>query len=169
MKTFRFQCERCGYCCRNLVSDINGGKGTLFLLPTETKLFPQELIRPLFGSGVKGRSRPRPIKVFAYQITTSVCPHIKPDNTCAIYLKRPMMCRAFPLEGRGIIVINRHCRVIQKAIAENEIVDKMDAPEEQKANKFLSNYVLKNLDGLLWYFDLNTQKWKVFPSDKICF
>jgi len=167
MKTLRFQCELCGYCCRNLLADINGGKGTLFLLPNERKLFSQALIRPLFGSGTKGRSRPRPANIFAYQINVNVCPYIKRDNTCAIYPKRPMMCRAFPFEGIGITVISRHCPTIKKTIREHEIVDQIDAPEEMQANKFLAHYVSQNLGGLLWHFDLDTQKWKIFPSEKI--
>jgi len=124
-------------------------------------------MRPLFGSGIKGRSRPRPAKIFAYQINTNICPHIKPDNTCVIYPKRPMICRSFPFEGIGITVISRHCQTIKKMIKEYEMVDRVNAPEEMQANKFLADYVSQYVSGRVWVYDLSTQKWKIFQGDKI--
>jgi Fe-S-cluster containining protein len=150
-----------------LLVDINGGKGSLFLLPSETKLFPEELIRPLYGSGIKGRSRPRPADIWAYQINTNTCPYIQSDNSCAIYSKRPMICRAFPVEGIGIIILQRHCKVIYNTVKENEIIDKLEAPQEKEANAYLAHYTWQHVKGLVWYFDLTNEKWKNFPADKI--
>jgi len=167
-KLLRFKCGRCGYCCRHLLVDIEGGKGTIFLLPSETKLFPKELIKPLFGTGLKGRSRPRPAQFWSYQLNTNVCPHIKPDNNCAIYAKRPLICRAYPFEGGfGVIILHRECSTIAETIKEGEIVETIVAPEEKQANDILVNYVRQHAGSPLWHFDLKTQKWRIFPADKI--
>jgi len=166
-KTLRFHCERCGFCCRHLLVDIDGGKGTLFLLPSETKLFPKDLIKPFFGSGTKGRSRPRPATIFAYQIATNVCPHIKPDNQCAIYENRPLMCQSYPFEGMGIVLIHRECPTIAKSVKEGEIIENIIAPEEKKANTLLARYTWKHVGSPMWYFDLKNQKWKILPTNKI--
>lgn len=167
MDTLQFRCQKCGHCCRNLNADIDDGKGSLFLLPEERKLFPPDLIRPLYAVGRKGRSRPRPTKIISYQINTYICPHIKPDNSCAIYAQRPMMCRSFPLEGKGIVVLTRSCKFIEKTLPEGEIVKNLIAPREEDANHILSTWIFQMLEKPLWYFDLNTQKFHLFQGDKI--
>lgn len=166
-KTLRFQCQRCGFCCRHLLVDINGGKCTIFLLPSETKLFPKDLIKPLYGSNTKGRSRPRPATIIAYQLSTNVCPHIKQDNQCAIYKDRPLICQAYPLDGIGIMILHRECPRIAKFVKEGEIIETVIAPEERKANTLLARYTWKHIGNPVWYFDLKTQKWRTLPRDKI--
>lgn len=164
MDTLTLECDRCGYCCRNLDDAIGDGKGSLFLFPEERRLFSHELIRPLFAVGRKGRSRPRPAKVIAYQINTTVCPYIGEDNSCAIYDRRPIACRAFPLEGKGILLLSRRCRFVERTLAADEAVNRVLAPRENAANKKLADRLFSILDEPLWFFDLNTQRFLPFPA-----
>jgi len=94
-----FKCYRCGYCCRNLVTESPYGLVGMFLMPGERRLFPKTNIRPYLAVGMNG-----PDKNIAYQYAEMVCPHITEDNRCKIYDQRPMTCRAYPLieDARGI-------------------------------------------------------------------
>jgi Fe-S-cluster containining protein len=88
-----FQCTRCGICCQNLV--IKCGSRYyfgLFLLPEEKDLFPVDVVAPYWGTRKNGK-----FEVRIFQLNTKKCPHQTAQNTCGIYERRPLICRAHPL------------------------------------------------------------------------
>lgn len=163
----KFQCLKCGYCCRHLLNEVDFGLAGLFLLPEETKLFPKDKIFPLYGFGIKGRSRPRPIEIGMYQYAEMTCIHLTQDNLCKIYDKRPLICRAFPLEVSPFGgCAHRECTAIKGMLREWEFVrveELFDDPEIQAniaINERLLQMARKYFPKVLWAFDLKTKKWK---------
>jgi Fe-S-cluster containining protein len=112
MKTINFVCINCGDCCRNLLerTPMFGTRG-LYLQKNETHLFPAEHLKPMYALS-KGKSRPRPGEIFAYQLYLNNCPHLQ-DNKCSIYSTRPMICRSFPFEA---MAASRKCPSISSMI-----------------------------------------------------
>lgn len=90
----RFECNRCGTCCSHLLSNQGGLHYGMYLSPKEAELFPQEVISPLFRYGET---------IIAHQVTVNRCPHLNVDNGCAIYEKRPLLCRAFSLMNNDLL------------------------------------------------------------------
>ena len=171
----KFTCLQCGYCCRNLIQKhpyLPGVKGGLFLIPKETKLFPREHIYPNKGWGLKGRARPRPLVIYAYQLDMNRCPHLR-GNLCEIYENRPLACRGYPLEGLepiGKIILDPDCRFIKQHLDKGEIIRQIEAPEELAANGTLRLYLagaLANSEEPSWTFDLTTKKWKRVEYEKL--
>ena len=95
-----FECTRCGTCCIQHVGKMAGHVHGLMILPDERKLFPEEIISPMFRYTMK--YKPDPGRVFMYQIATAPCPHYAQEKrACNIYPKRPVVCQTFPFELRG--------------------------------------------------------------------
>jgi Fe-S-cluster containining protein len=171
----RFQCLKCGFCCRNLVVDFGEWTLGLLLLPDEVNLFPQEKIAPMWGIGVKGRSRPRPEKVGVFQFNTKICVHLTEQNTCRIYAERPLICHAHPLniqvaQGRLISAsVNGSCKGVGK-IPINSRIKLSDYFDDDvlEANTILSTYLERMFvesHGYVWLYDLASCKWKRVTQD----
>lgn len=163
----KFECLRCGECCSNLhiETDLSGrvkDKVTLglFLLPSERKLFPEESIVPLYGAGLKGRSRPRPEVTFAYQILENACPHLTDANLCKIYPKRPIACRAFPVNAENFL--DSRCTWVNQNFSDYNIVSRslLDLSEMEKYRTMIMNHISSYVRYLyMWAYDLKTKKW----------
>jgi len=160
----KFECLKCGRCCRNLVIDvIIGGKTFLlgmFLWKEEVRHFAPDKVLPLYGAGIKGRSRVRPAEVFAYQYIENVCPHITKNNLCRIYNYRPLICRSFPLENSQL---KAQCGWVKK---QKELVETHEplivGQEIVNAERLMSIKTINALDkynGALWIYPLDTRKW----------
>lgn len=170
----KFKCLKCGYCCRNLIikAPINDHtvKLGLFLMPSERKLFPLDQIKPMYGAGIKGRSRPRPKVVSSYQFSGNVCLHLTKDNLCRIYDSRPISCKEYPLEfGLKPIIslgINPCCSWKKKYFPDYQIGDALpkgsvDLSELIQYMRVVLNYLQrfpKKYD-VLWMYDLDTNRW----------
>ena len=160
----RFECLKCGACCRNLHIKTDLGRGWiivgLFVMPQERKLFPADIIVPLYGAGLKGRSRVRPEVTFAYQITEDTCPHLTEENLCDIYSKRLLACRAFPLETN---FLDRRCTWVHERFQEGDYTPKseLDLGNMHKCHDMLVRYIESYTKHYLymWAWDLKTRKW----------
>jgi len=180
----KFKCLQCGTCCRQLRVNMEGWTLGLFLLPDEIKFFPQDKIAPMWGIGLKGRSRPRPETVGVFQLDSKHCPHItivtlreKVQSVCRIYPKRPLICHAHPLsltisQGRLLEAsVNRSCKGTTM-IPSNKRVKLGNYFEEDiiKANAEVSAYLEKMFlesQGLIWLYDLATHKWKRVAEETV--
>ena len=161
-----FECLRCAECCRilHVKTDLGTGKWVtvgLFLLPHERSLFLASQIRPLYGAGLKGKSRPRPEVIFAYQIVQNTCPHLTDENLCAIYPRRPIACRAFPLG----VIMDRKCTWVKQRFQEGEFMLRSDIELDDLPKchnmilKYISSYKEKYPYMCTWIWDLSSQKW----------
>lgn len=169
-----FRCLKCGTCCRNLV--VNMGEWTLglFLLPDEVKLFPEDKIVPMWGIGLKGRSRPRPEAVGAFQLDLKSCIHLTEDNLCQIYAQRPLICHAHPLSlsiEKGH-VISASVNAVCKGATSNIRVKLSDCfPDDVlKASATASAYLermFRESQNLVWLFDLGSHKWKRVTEETV--
>jgi len=171
--SLKFTCLQCAHCCRQLIQNhpyLPGVKSGLFLLPQEVKLFPKEHIYPNRGWGLKGRARPRPKLIYAYQLDLKVCPHLR-GNLCGIYENRPLGCQGYPFEGLEPIaryMVHPECRWF-KLYLKNKTDIKIEALEEVKANKRIGAYlamVLKAAEGPDWIYNLTTKKWVMLDEEK---
>ncbi len=100
----KFECTRCGWCCKNLsnVKDFKPGftnsyliapnKPNLFILPWEKQIFPKEnvVITKIFFDLNNNLSI-----VLYYGLNTDCCPLIK-DNSCSVHDNRALHCIIYP-------------------------------------------------------------------------
>jgi|WetSurMetagenome_2_1015567.scaffolds.fasta_scaffold310052_3 Fe-S-cluster containining protein len=160
MKRVDFKCEQCGGCCTDLLDKSLGiGMRGLYLQKNEIHLFPKEHVKPMYATR-KGRSRPRPDVIFAYQLDLNTCPHLK-GNSCSIYEKRPTICRSFPFEAGAA---SRKCFVIASQISDkeqfttNNDLIRSEIEANKKHLRFLTPYLGK---GSFFTYDLATGKWSL--------
>lgn len=165
-----FKCQKCGACCRDLLIKVTKNITCgLFLLPEETKLFLS--IKPMWGFGLKGRSRPRPQTIGIYQFPEDTCPYLTKDNLCDIYEKRPKICRSFPLtvnlfEAKASV--ENRCPGA-KQIPQNQFVTlgKVFPDDILKANAYIHTRLGKLMTSTdtFWLYDLKAERWrKVTPQ-----
>jgi len=144
-----------------LINETKYGNLGLFLMPDELSWFPKDKIVPLYGGGLKGRARPRPEKVIAYQLDLMVCPWLRrEERTCMIYRHRPTVCRSYPLSEN---VVHRECRFFASTTEElQEIqVDLASIKEETIADRKCLEYLWRSLGQhqTFWVWPLNERKW----------
>lgn len=162
-KVVKFECEHCGKCCYELIGDRGGGVGKLgiYITPAETHLFPKEHLVPLYGIGTKGKSRPRPKKVIAYQLDLNRCPHYDEKIGCKIYDQRPGICRSFPFESIGIA--SRACSNIAKQLdheGQAFLVDTATIKQEKEASEKATKYLIHWRErGSFWIWPLDKKHW----------
>ena len=85
----RFECTRCGNCCRN-----HGGYAFVYLTPEDVRAIAQHLDLP----------EKRFLETYCTQYRDWVvlrmdepaCPFLEQGNRCAIYSVRPKQCAAWP-------------------------------------------------------------------------
>jgi len=160
-KTTQFQCTRCGVCCKNHRGPMLGQLHGLMLLPSEIKLFPSELIKPMFryhpdtDPGIAGM-------VWMYQLDSDGCPHYDEElHECKIYVKRPNTCRSFPFESRGDkMICHGSCPEIERV---RKLGVKLSIHgREVKATAAMQEYQYQCMrrEINVERFDLRTQTWR---------
>ena len=171
-KNYYWKCLRCGECCVNTVNKTSLGTFGVFLLPHEAKLFDTSIVRPMYGVGVKGKSRPRPAFIFAYQMIAQPCPYYNANGElCKIYSVHPMTCQQFPLASGIVSVgVHRECPAIRKYIPDNIDIKAYQLKgfdKEFKASKiinmwfravYLINVAQVDLE-YQWYYLFKKEKW----------
>lgn len=161
MKILTYGCLRCGWCCTHLLARTDLGLLGLYLQEKERRLFPEEHVFPMYGCGeAKGVSRPRPPRIFAWQLALNVCPHYQPASaSCAYYSQRPNICRGFPFD---ILMASASCTFIKRYAPSDEpyTIDPSTRQVEINANKLHLLYVsqFKPLEPL-WIWPLDKHCW----------
>jgi len=176
--SYEWKCTRCGLCCINTLSDTPFGKLGAFLMPHETLLFPKRYIKPLYGVGVKGKTRPRPAYVYAYQNTSQPCYwYDLKEKICHIYDKRPIACRCFPVTNiGGHITLHSECTGVKEHIPQrNDIhLSQLKGLEnELKAQREMTKYFVAlyivNVFNLnlkySWLYDVTKTRWVQFDQN----
>jgi len=173
----KFECLKCGFCCRNLNIECEIKIGTvklgLFLMPGESKLFSFKDIEPMYGAGLKGRARPRPEVVFAYQFSGNVCLHLGENNLCKIYDYRPIACKEYPLEVMlkpfPNLAIDPRCCWKKKHFPNQEPGDTLpkasaDLSELRPYMNIVYDYIKRFAEryNTMWIYDLQSNQWYKF-------
>jgi len=167
----RFSCSGCGKCCRELLG--MGVTAGLLLLPEEIPLFPDHLIKPCQAKGTHPNDKKK-FYLLTLQYTENVCIHLK-DNKCMIYNKRPLVCRAFPLQlidKEEGFVFSPECPEYLKL--KNQFGNRfaLNMPEEHRqailylAEKQREFYTVDSLEMRPWVFNLKTNSWELFRRKK---
>jgi len=176
---YRWICLRCGKCCINIVNDAILGKIGMFLLPHEVGLFPRKIVRPLYGVGLKGRSRPRPEVVTGYQMIQAPCPYYNVDKPeCKRYASRPAICRSYPIIGSAFTpCISATCTAVDKFLPDVSKIGLRDI-EGFKSNLLAAcvlmenwaNIYLRNVycvdTSVSWFYNFETEKWTQITLEK---
>ena len=89
-----FDCQRCGRCCRDLLSEDAGVLRGLTLLPEEKGVFKLDIITPAMGKG-KNPKEP-PFEILAYQLTEDKC-HTSKKTFARDILRDQQAAGSFPL------------------------------------------------------------------------
>ncbi|MEM2990114.1 MAG: YkgJ family cysteine cluster protein, partial [Halobacteria archaeon] len=119
----KFQCRKCGHCCRNLkrlrrLEDIGADKRPLYILEEDISLSLYEWeVEDFQLAGEKLGKRISVIPVLIcidqlsntplsliWNILDSDCPFLSESNLCLIYEQRPIICRIFPVRVSGIFL-----------------------------------------------------------------
>lgn len=162
-----YNCRRCGKCCRDLVQNDRGILRGLTLLPEETSLFPEDMVKPYLGLGK--RPYESGFKVIAYQLTIEECPKLG-DNVCTIYETRPTTCRQFPFslnldeENEPVLGIDMNCPTASEMVSAMDGTIEFTDREDAEKLLELSRMVTVN-PRRAWVYELGSMKWVRF--DKI--
>ena len=159
-------CQRCGKCCNDLVQQDRDVLRGLSLLPEETHLFPEELVKPYLGIGK--RPHMDKFQTIAYQLSSDSCPHLV-DNSCNWYDERPASCRQFPFsldldeENEPLLGVDMYCPAAVELI--NKTDGLLEFTDRDNAERLLElkRRVLEN-PRRAWVYDLATMKWVRFDK-----
>ena len=155
-----FRCTRCGKCCSVLLSEDRGIMRGLTLLPEETRLFPDDIVRPATGIG-KTPQDPG-FRVLAYQLAVEPCPHLG-DTGCVVYVDRPAGCRQFPFslepsgDGGQLLGVDLNCPSAARLL---DSFTQVSFEGRGAAVKLLriKEQAAEN-SGQAWFYDLRTDAW----------
>jgi len=139
---FKFECNKCGTCCSHLLSYQNGLHHGMYLSSKESELFPKEVVSPLFRYGET---------IIAYQVTVNRCPHLNDDNSCFIYERRPLFCRAFPLMNNDLlcpVIIKHKGEELDLSVMQGEL--RALKEQEQEAESMLEATGMYLIDKHEW-------------------
>ena len=163
----KFQCLRCGQCCRKLIiCSVEEAFIGLSLFPEEIEYFPKEMISPCRGVGKYPEDKD--FEVFMFQLNTEPCPNIEKVGNitrCKIYANRPLACRRYPFEpidsnemGEPITQIDPKCMAFQNV----ERNKKIEIPQiEWESCTILFERLRRIRSGQRWIFDLDEKEWHV--------
>jgi len=177
MDEVKFVCLKCGGCCKDLLSSVGDDIAGLMLFPDEIKLFQKRNIKPCLAIGKSPTHGS--FKIITYQFTKAICPYLK-NNSCAIYQKRPLLCKGYPFTVSGDLLrqsvsfgVVPECTFIIELREKNPNIRSHDFAycDEITARlicmeKLLSYSILKHKKIKRWVYDLKTDKWKIDPRDK---
>lgn len=156
-----FKCQKCGKCCRKTLQTIKLPNGeTIITGPqiqlTEVPLFEAQALAPQLAGGKKRR-------ILTYQIATDGCPHLK-GNDCSIYEKRPLVCRAYPVQD--CLVPDARCTFVEShaLFVGNDrftFTSPIDFKGCMDAHRDIYGVYrsLKWFKPPFWIFDLKTKTW----------
>jgi len=159
-ETAEFGCVRCGKCCSVLLSEDKGILRGLTLLPDETSLFPENMVKPAMGAGETPRDPG--FRVLAYQLAVEPCPHLKNEG-CAVYGDRPASCRQFPFslepsgDGGPLLGVDLNCPAAARLLESHTQISfegrgaavRLLRVKEQAAEN----------PRRTWFYDLRTDRW----------
>ncbi len=160
-------CQRCGKCCNDLVQQDRGVLRGLSLMPEETHLFPEELVKPYLGIGK--RPHMDKFQTIAYQLSSDSCPHLV-DNSCNRYDERPTSCRQFPFsldldeENEPLLGVDMNCPAAVELINNTDGLLEFTDRDDAERLLELKRRVMEN-SRRAWVYDLATMKW--FRFDKM--
>ncbi len=131
------------------------------MLPEETGLFPEELVKPYLGLGK--RPHVSKFQVIAYQLASESCPHLV-ENRCSRYDERPITCMQFPFsldldkEDESLLGVDMNCPAAVELI--NNTDGMIEFTDQEYAERLLElkRRVLEN-PRRAWVYDLATMKW----------
>jgi Fe-S-cluster containining protein len=159
-------CQRCGKCCNDLIQQDRGVLRGLSLLPEETHLFPEELVKPYLGIGK--RPHMDKFQTIAYQLSSDSCPHLV-DNSCNRYDERPTSCRQFPFslgldeENEPLLGVDMNCPAAVELINNTDGLLEFTDRDDAERLLELKRRVLEN-PRRAWVYDLATMKWVRFDK-----
>lgn len=167
----KFNCTLCGYCCRNILINVDDNLSVgLCLRPEERKIFneyPDTDIKPYIGLERKGSQE---IKVICYQMITEPCPLLNvKTNRCTDYENRPMICREYPFTPmENGVTVESNCSSIKSQFKDiefgkTEIIMNQDI-KNALANQYtffinISNELLKDNKLRAYIYDFNNDVW----------
>jgi len=176
----KWYCDNCGLCCINIVVEVDGIHFGAFLLPHEIMLFPRQYVRPMYGVGQKGKTRPRPEYVYAWQNISEPCVYYDTHNRkCKIYDIRPTACKQFPISlTRKGILLHRECPQVKALISENVTITEGQVSgleSEIQAMHFMELYYYSvyviNADAYdlehTWFYDFRNEKWVKTTKERL--
>jgi Fe-S-cluster containining protein len=152
-----FQCQKCAKCCRNLFEKRGAILGGLPLTDREAILFPKDLVLPKISLGTT-----KPEHTIIYQLNVNSCPHLNNEQTCRIYPRRPLMCKAFPIVGEAI---SNKCTIFSYRKPGLVFDEPFSMDEQLAASIQFEEYLKMQLKKhgqkgfKLWEYDLDTKKW----------
>ena len=159
-ETAEFRCIRCGRCCRSLLSEDRGILRGLTLLPEETSLFPESVVRPAVGVGRSPDDSN--FRVLAYQLAVEPCPNLR-ENRCAVYGDRPSSCRQFPFslepsgDGGPLLGIDLNCPAAARLL-ESYAQISFEGREDAERLLRVKELIAQN-PKRAWFYDLKTDRW----------
>lgn len=147
------------------------------LFPDEIHLFKREEISPAWGLG--NNPQDKNFQIITYQLSNKICPNYK-EKACLIHLKRPLVCKAFPIQATPMMMTDPDCTWIIESKIKNP--GSLGPPpgtfprdsEEFKAwreirQRATSIYEKIGKTGCQWDYNIEKSKWimKPLPKKKI--
>ena len=172
-KLIRFDCLKCGHCCRTLIKENDGIITGLTLGLNEIKYFPKEVLVPRMG---RGKDKKNISKITRFQLITNICPNLD-ENKCTIYENRPLLCKRFPLMSSTGLLANiacgTDCKFIEKIESElkyelNFIFSSDTFRDKECWDALQTEICYKEIDEIdahiegmnIFQFNLKTNKWE---------
>ncbi len=159
-ETAEFSCIRCGKCCSLLLSEDRGILRGLTLLPEETSLFPENMVKPAIGVGETPHDPG--FGVLVYQLALEPCPHLG-DTGCAVYGDRPASCRQFPFslepsgDGGQLLGVDLNCSVAARLLDSHTQISFEGRGAALRLLR-VKEQATEN-PGRTWFYDLRTDTW----------
>lgn len=159
----RFNCIRCGKCCKNLLLKDEEILRGLTLLPEETSNFPKTSVMPAIGIGTSPDEDD--FRIFVYQIVNDTCPNLS-GKSCKIYDDRPTSCRQYPFSlsfdntSKNILIgYDLNCPSLKKnLIAKSEAENYQEIMYARRFLKVRLKMMLTKEE--IWFLDLHDKQWK---------
>ena len=157
----KFECKKCGKCCKGLLMRDLGILRGLTLLPKERQLFSESTVAPGLGFGKDPDDKT--FRVVTYQLKLDDCPKLE-DNLCMIYDNRPASCRQFPFSydinsetGDTLLGVDLNCPAVLDLIEKSS---QLYFEERSSAERILEiKRLLANKTKIAWLYDLEKMNW----------
>lgn len=145
----RFQCTRCGRCCKETLFSTGKYLFGLYLDPAEASWFPKESVFPLLGRG-------DPPVATAFQLGLNRCPNFEDSGgtgACRIYPNRPLSCIAYPVISPTKVAPG--CPGVERS---GDGVDPESLSIEMAAHYRKTEQMISRPDNQ-WFWPLNLRQW----------
>lgn len=165
-----FECLKCGDCCKNFGS--NDSFSGLPLFEWEKKEFERlakerGIFLNINSTNIIYDKKSKTYVNISYFMENQPCPFLK-DNQCAVYEKRPIVCRSFPL-ARNPVIDDEHlglnCFMHCSNFNSNLFLkEKLKIKENKsfliKEKKFIEEYKKFFGETVLIYESIHSNIWK---------